>query len=342
MEIKIVYRVFIVVISAFTFLLLDSCKKEESDPIPEPSKYGFIAVCEGNFNWGNTSITSYDEAKGELNNHLFENVNGFSLGDIAQSIGETDDRYFIVVNNSSKIEVVNKSDFSSLYTIDNLGSPRYFQPINDSIAYVSDLWNNAIHIINYNTGDLEGDIVVNGWSEQIAQLEDSVYVGLYATNSIGIVNTLNHELVSEIQLNLPPISMRLDKHNILWVLTSEFGGNSALYRINPATRLIELEWVFTDVSLNFIDLPTDSDHLYLAYSSGLITKISLTQSPLVTNLFTKDTDGMYGFNVNQDGEIYIMEAHDFVQNGTITKYNKVGELQFSIESGINPNAIIFR
>jgi len=342
MEVKIVYRVFIVVISAFAFLLLDSCKKEESDPIPEPSKYGFIAVCEGNFNWGNSSITSYDEAKGELNNNLFENVNGFSLGDVAQSIGETDDKYFIVVNNSSKIEVVSKSDFTSLYTINDLGSPRYFQAINDSIAYVSDLWNDVIHIINYNTGNLEGEIAVNGWSEQMVQLEDSVYVGLYATNSIGIVNTNNHELVDEIQLNLPPISMRLDKHNILWVLASEYGGASALYRINVATREIELDWEFTDITLSFIDLPIDSDHLYMAYSSGLITKISLTQSPLVTNLFAKEFDGLYGFNVNEDGEVYIMEAHDFVQNGTITKYNKLGEIQFSIESGINPNAIIFR
>jgi len=342
MEIKVIYRLLIVVFSAFAFLFLDSCKKEENEDIPAISKYGFLAVCEGNFNWGNASITSYDEGKGELTNNLFNAVNGFSLGDVAQSIAETEDRYFIVVNNSSKIEVVSKSDFSSLYTINDLGSPRYFQAINDSIAYVSDLWNNAIHIINYNTGDLVGDIVVNGWSEQMAQLEDSVYVGLYATNSIGIVNSNSHELIGEIQLNLPPISMRLDKHNILWVLASEFGGNSALYRINPETRLIELEWEFTDITLNFIDLPTNADHLYMAYSSGLITKITLTQSPLVSNLFSKDTEGMYGFNVNQDGEVYIMEAHDFVQNGSITKYNKEGEVQFSIESGINPNTIIFR
>lgn len=343
MEIKIIYRVFILAISAFAFLLLDSCQKETNDPLPEPvPEIGFFALCEGNFNWGNASVTSYDEVSGELNNSFFENVNGFSLGDVAQSIYETGDKYFIVVNNSSKIEVVDKSDFSSLYTITDLGSPRYFQAINDSIAYVSDLWNNAIHIINYKTGSQLGDIAVNGWSEQMAIVEDSVYVCLYATNSIGIINSLDHELIDEIELNLPPVSIRIDKHGILWVLASEYGGASALYRINPQTREIELDWEFTETTLLFIDLPIDGDHLYMAYSSGLITKISLTQSPLVTNLFSKDTDGMYGFNVNQDGDLFILEAHDFVQNGTITKYNEQGEIQFSIESGINPNSIIFR
>lgn len=345
MAVKMIHRFTLLIISALALLIFDSCKKEEDDlPPPEPvPEKGFLAVCEGNFNWGNASITSYDENKDLLTNNYFDAVNGFTLGDVAQSIAETNDRYFIVVNNSSKIEVVDKSDFSSLYTITGLGSPRYFQAINDSIAYVSDLWNNAIHIVNYNTGNLVGDIAVNGWSEQMTVVDDSVYVCLSSSKSIGIINKQNNEIVHEIELNLSPSTILKDKNDFLYVLASNFADSSALYRIDPTTRTIVYEMVFSiAVRIKFIDLPLDSDQLYVVYDNGDFYRFGITQYPVITSMFSKDLNGMYGLNVNEEGELYVMEAHDFVQNGTITKYNAQGDTILSVESGINPSSLIFR
>jgi hypothetical protein len=344
MEIKLKLKITGIFFGILSFLMIGSCKKKADVPTPPltPPEKGLYVICEGNFNWGNASIAAYNENNNTLSNGYFEAVNGFNLGDVLQSVAETSDRYFIVMNNSSKIEVVDKKDFSSLYTITDLGSPRYFQTINDSIAYVSDLWNNAIHIINYNSGVLVSNISVNGWSEQMVKVEDSVYVCLTDNNSIGIINNLNNTLIDEIELNFHPQSVRLDKHNILWVLASDFNEASALYRINPSNRSIELEWEFSGNStIKYIDLPAESDYLYLAYSSGLFTRITLTQNPVITSLFTLNTDGMYGFNINDMGEVYIMEAHDFVQNGTVSKYSDNGNLIYSFESGVNPNSIIF-
>ena len=50
---------------------------------------------------------------------------------------EHNDKYYIVVNNSSKIEIVNKTDFVSTGVIEGLAQPRYFLGIDNQKAYVS-------------------------------------------------------------------------------------------------------------------------------------------------------------------------------------------------------------
>lgn len=334
----------IAIISVLVVLSFSSCKKNDPDlnvdPIPES---GFFVVCEGNFNWGNSVITRYVEMNDILIQNYFEQVNGYSLGDVAQSITETEKYYLIVVNNSAKIEIVKKSDFSSVATIEGLGSPRYCQILNDSLAYVSDLWNDKINIINYINGTIIDQIALIGWSEQMVKSADSVYVSLYNSNSIAIINSLDHEHIASIEIDLPPVAMEIDKNGNLWVLASEFGGSSKLYRINSSNRVIEDEWEFdSNNNLVQIDIPEDGNYIYMASINGDIYKFPIVGTYIGVPLFSIEVDGLYGLNVNQAGDIYICEAYDFVQNGRISKYNESGFEQYNIESGINPNAIIFR
>jgi len=322
-----------------------SCDKNKDsiNPPETPSENGFYVVCEGNFNWGNASISNYNENNGVLTNDYFELVNNFALGDVAQSIFETANEYLIVVNNSAKIEVVNKSDFTSLITITGLGSPRFCQSINDSIVYVSDILNNAISIVNFKTGNIDGSIPVFGWSEQMVKHADSVYVSLYDSQSIAIINSLTNSIVGEIALDLPPSILRLDKNGKLWVTASEWGGISKLYRIDTETRMIENEWEFAaDNSLSQIALPENGNYIYLATSTGEIYKFSINGSSIIAPIFTASLTSLYCMNVNQDGEIYLGDALDYVQNGMVSKYNESGLVLYSITSGINPNTIIFR
>ncbi len=346
MENNLMKRAGLMLFVSIQLMGIYSCDKKNNDPndpIAPPSEKGFYVVCEGNFNWGNASISNYNENNGVLTNDYFELVNNFTLGDVAQSIFETDNEYLIVVNNSSKIEVVNKSDFTSLITITGLGSPRYCQSINDSIAYVSDILNNAISIVNFKTGNIDGNIPVAGWSEQMVKHADSVYVSLYDSQSIAIINSLTNSIVGEIALDLPPSIIRLDKNGKLWVTASEWGGVSKLYRIDTSTRTIENEWEFTpDNSLYQIALPENGNYIYLATSIGEIYKFSIMGSFIIAPIFTANLNSLYCMNVNEEGEIYLGDAMDYVQNGTISKYNESGSMLYSITSGINPNTIIFR
>jgi hypothetical protein len=334
---------FSAILLSAVFLSFFSCDKNELPPLNPIPEDGFYVVCEGNFNWGNASITSYDENSFFLSQTYFKSVNGFSLGDVAQSIFEMEDKYFIVINNSAKIEVVGKEDFSSLYTITGFESPRYFQSINDSIAYVSDLFADEISIINYIDGSNLGSIVVGSWSEQMLKMEDSVYVSLYDSKSIGIIDINTHQLINEIPLEFSPTEIRKDKNGMIWVLASEFGFGSKLYKINSTNRVIENEWDFAEINnLIQIDLLESANSIYLLTSIGGVYKFPIVGTTILDPIFKVDSEGLYGLNIDEEGNIYVCQAYDFVQNGSVQKYDENGISVLTIASGISPNSIVFR
>lgn len=333
----------------FTFVIFlgistfHACKKSDVSP-PEPiPESGFFVVCEGNYNWGNASVSSYDENSDVLTQDYFSLVNGYSLGDVAQSMTENDDFYFIAVNNSGKVEVVDKESFNSTITISDLNSPRFVQPISDSLIYISDLFADEISIVNFYSGDLVGTVPVFSWSEQMDMYEDSVYVALYDSKSIGVINAKNHQLITEIQLEMSPSEIRIDKDGMIWVLASEWGSGSTVYKINSTTRSIDGEWQFDESnSIIQLSLSVSGNSVYLLSNTGDVFKFSTLTSTIIDPLFTVDHDGMYGLDVDKDGNIYICDANDYVQNGSVNKYNESGVLLYSVPSGVSPNCIVFR
>jgi DNA-binding beta-propeller fold protein YncE len=323
--------------------IFSSCTKEDLPPVEVPDENSFFVLCEGNYNWGNASITAYDVTNEVLTQEYFQLVNSYALGDVAQSIFENEDYYFIVVNNSGKVEVVDKQDFSVIYTLTGFNSPRFLQTINDSIAYVSDLFSGEVSIINFINGNNVGAVEVNSWSEQMQKVADSVYVCLYDLKSIGIINSLNHQLTGEISLAKSPSQIRVDAEGMLWVLASDWGEGSILYKIDPLSRDILSEWTFEEANtLVQLEIAVNGNWVYLLSSTGEVYKFSSLTSTVITPIFSVNLDGLYGLDVDEDGGIYICDAHDFVQNGTVNKYSESGLLQYSIESGVSPNSIVFR
>src|SRR5690606_6997354 len=93
-----------IVFLLFIFLTFLSCKDEEIiPPIPELSEEGIFVLNEGNFTFGNGSLSYLDLNTEEIYNQIFFDVNGFPLGDVPQSMLEVGDVMYIVVNNSGKI-----------------------------------------------------------------------------------------------------------------------------------------------------------------------------------------------------------------------------------------------
>ncbi|HRN42736.1 MAG TPA: hypothetical protein PK649_11780, partial [Vicingus sp.] len=226
-------------------LIIFSCKKEEigpqclncnETPISNTSSTDVLIINEGTFGWTNASISLYNKENNNVNQNVFKNANnGTNLGDVAQSFLQINDKGYIVVNNSNKIEVVNISDFTSLATITGFNSPRYMLKINDSKAYVTDLYSNSIQIVNLNSNTISGNISVQGWTEQLVLLNDTAYVCDMTNNNILIINTITDVLIDSIKVGISPNSLVIDKNKKLWVMCS--GGfneeNARLMQINP-------------------------------------------------------------------------------------------------------------
>jgi hypothetical protein len=120
-----------------------SCEKDNFGPQQEETNTELsgtkaIILNEGNFNFGNASLSLVDE-NGEVQNQVFQNANGAPLGDVLQSGVKHNDRFYFVLNNSGKV-VVTDTSFQQVGEITGLQSPRYFLPVGESRAFVSDIY----------------------------------------------------------------------------------------------------------------------------------------------------------------------------------------------------------
>ena len=106
-----------------------------------------VFICnEGNFMYGNASLSYYDPEKREADNQVFYNANNFPLGDVCQSMSIIGGRGFVVVNNSGKVFVIDINTFKYLGVIKGLTSPRYIQQVSDDKIYISDIYSPFIAI----------------------------------------------------------------------------------------------------------------------------------------------------------------------------------------------------
>ncbi len=204
-----------------------SCKEDEqilNPPTDASFSKGVFITNEGAFNNGNASLTFYNTETGEVQEKIFEMANAKPLGDVLQSMKVVDGKAFLVLNNSNKVEVVNLTDFKSIATINHLVAPRYFQNIDNTIAYLSDIYAGSIAIIDLNTYQQISSINFPGWSEEMIRFGPEVYVtnptffNQKITNQLFVINTQVHQITDSIEVGFNPISFEIDKENRLWVL----------------------------------------------------------------------------------------------------------------------------
>lgn len=336
-------------------LIIFSCKKEEigpqclncnETPISNTSSTDVLIINEGTFGWTNASISLYNKENNNVNQNVFKNANnGTNLGDVAQSFLQINDKGYIVVNNSNKIEVVNISDFTSLATITGFNSPRYMLKINDSKAYVTDLYSNSIQIVNLNSNTISGNISVPGWTEQLVLHNDTAYVCDMKNNNILIINTTTDVLVDSIKVGISPNSLVIDKNNQLWVMCS--GGfneeNARLIQINPINRAIVQTFTFSDInnSPSSLSINRNKDQLYFINNSVYQMNISSNNLPS-TPIITNSGNIFYGLGIDpRNNDIYVSDAIDYVQNGMVFRYSASGSLIYQFSAGIIPGNFWF-
>jgi DNA-binding beta-propeller fold protein YncE len=334
-------------LSLISIALLASCKKDDPPPDPPPVLDGGVYILnEGNFQWGNASIDYLRFADGVYSEDIFSSANGRPLGDVVQSMCIDGTKAYIVVNNSGKVEVVDLSDFSSEGTINGFVSPRYFLPLGDGRAYVSDLYANAISIVDMAAMQRTGQIALHGSSEEMLKVGNEVFVTNTRTAYLYIVDITLNVVKDSIAVAYASNSLCLDQEGKIWVLCcGDYSGpqNAVLYRIDPSSRQILRSFdlgnplqIWDRVCMN-----GSGGTLYFSDNGIWQMSIAATQLPAAP-LIPQGAHIFHGIGVDPgSGNIYIADAMDYVQRGQFFRYSSSGTLLDSTRAGIIPSGFCF-
>ena len=355
-------RVLILFLSlAFSFLSLTSCMEwdyglEESFDT-SASGEGLFICNEGNFQYGNATLSYYDPESKKVENEVFYRANAMKLGDVAQSMIIRDSVGWVVVNNSHVVFAIDINTFKEVGRITNFTSPRYMHFISDEKAYVTQIWDNRIFIVNPKRYEITGYIDVpdmtmeSGSTEQMVQYGKYVYVNCWSyQNRILKIDTETDEVVDELVVGIQPTSLVMDCNNKLWTVTdggyegSPYGHEApSLYRIDAETFTIEKQFQF-----KFGDAPSEvqlngtKDKLYWINDDIWEMDVTADRVPLRPFLQYNGTI-YYGLTVcPRTGDVYIADAIDYVQQGMIYRYSKEGNLLDEFYVGIIPGAFCWK
>ena len=117
-------------------LTLTSCQEDGggNDPI---KLEGIYVVNEGQFGQSNGSITLVDPESGDAKNNYFEEKNGRTPGDVVQDLSFSNDKAYVVANNSKTLAIIDKSTFEQTDVIPSLSYPRQFLAVNQEKGYLT-------------------------------------------------------------------------------------------------------------------------------------------------------------------------------------------------------------
>lgn len=347
-----------------TFLLIAvSCKpnnnNNDDDDTVLPTESNYVIVNEGAFGAGNASLSLYNSLENKVYNDVFHNKNNRTLGDVAQSALVHNNKVFVALNVSNKIEVANASDISQLGVISPISLPRYMTAEND-LLYVTS-WGEGgqvyqIDAANYQVLD---SIAVGTGPEQILRKEKKLFVansgGFTEDSTVSIVDISGALAVNKtLTVGDIPIDLVEDGSGSIWVLCKGKTLYNSSYQVigHTESELVQIDAtteqvlvslpMFADEHPSHLEISPDGTTVYMGGGYGFngIYRLNLTGSSIVPMKII-DVEA-YGFNVHPTtGDIYVLEAPDFISGGNLKIYSNQGILLETHTVGVGPNGIVF-
>lgn len=349
-------------------ILLAGCMKDDElwnfeRSVQEFPFKGLFVCNQGNFMYGNASLSYYDPETMEVLNEVFFNTNALPLGDVAHSMLVRDSLGYVVLNNSGRIYILNTHTFKLVGKITGLTSPRYMHFISESKAYVTDLYARSIAIVNPLSMEVTGSIAVNnhesGFSqhatEQMVQVDKYVYTNCWSyDNQILVIDSQTDRVVDSIEVLKQPNSMVLDRHQTLWVLSdggfpeSPYGYElPGLMKIEAGSGKAEIVHRFSQGSMpRSLSINGSGDTLYFLDGGVYRYAVGSMREPelLIDSPYPSGAQGgFYALEVDPvSTELYVADVIDFVQRGIVYRFTPQGVAVDTFQTGIGPGGFCFK
>jgi len=334
-----------------------------TEPVVEPTgtyAEGVFTVNEGVFMQTSGTITHYNRNNQSTTTKIFNKANNRDLGDVVQSLYFYDNKAYIIVNNSNKIEIADAASFVEKAQITGLKLPRYFMPISTTKGYVSE-WGTdgitgTIAVLDLTTNTIENRIAVGKGPEGLLFKNDKLYVahsgGLEYNNIVTVINTTTDQVTTTINVLDNPATCVEDANGNIWVACSgqtEYLSYPNIDTANStASGLVKISTV-TNTASDTISFgkgnpvksltinSTNKNELY--YSRAGKVWMYNVNTAIENELFAGDFYGL-GFDAQSN---YIYAATSSGVNAAYAKrYQTNGALVDSFQVGVFANGFVFK
>lgn len=349
------------ILSLFAIGTFTSCTNDDAPVVETPLggyANGILIVNEGNFGQDNSSISYLSGDLSTFQINAFAAVNpSLTLGNTAQSISFNDDKAYVVVNVSNKIEVLNRYTLQHIATISTgLTNPRFVEFANGK-GYVTN-WGDAfsttddyVAVLNLSTNAIITTIPVVEGPERIVENNGKLYVahkgGYGFGNTISVINSNSDLIESSISVGDVPGSIEIS-NGFLYVLcegkpswtSSETIAKLHKINLSNTTQVTTLDFTSGNHPQN---LDLDGGNIYYSNTNN-VYKISQANFALPTAALFNTTDesvsSFYGFAV-KGSKIFIADPNDYSSTGEIFIYNESGSVLNTRSVGVAPNGFYF-
>ena len=337
----------------FTFTSCEDNGGEEDEIQVE----GIYIVNEGQFNNNNGSITLFEQDSGKVINNYFEKKNnGRTPGDIVQDLAFSDTRGYVVVNNSKKMEIVDKNTFEAVDVMNSLSYPRQFLPVDRNKGYLTngssaDSSRGHVLVIDLNEHVITDSIEVGRGPESMIKVDNQVFVtnsgGFKRDNTVSVIDVTSDEVTETVEVDYIPTDLVKDKNNDVWVFCKglnayQTGGPtpSKLVKIGSddyQTKNYELGEI-PSYGNYLLAIGPEEETLYFVGETG-VYEMNISDSQIPSNPVIDKVP--YGLGVNpENGNIYCLTTN-MQTKGYAYRFTPEYQLKDSIQVGYNPNAVVF-
>jgi len=341
----------------FCFLLASCQKPGNNNPAPSGNyQHGVWFIDEGLFTAGNAGLDFYHLDKDTLETNVFQNINGKPLGDVLESMYHYNGHYYLVVNGSNEVLVVDDKTLKVSTVIPYIVYPRYFLPVSNQKAYVTDNTNEGINIIDLQTNTVAGKITYDpkpnpdsayaSWTEQMVQYHSNVFVAAVKTGKLLIINSITDKITDTISLSIGLKDLVMDAQNRIWALCDGTLAtpyiNSRLFCLDTTGKILK-SYTFPDPGTGTGNLTINATDDTLFYIHSGVYKLGINQNSLSSSSIIDGTGhDFYGLGVNPlNSDIYVGDALNFTQPGIVFQYNSAGKLLKTHHCGVGPNGFLF-
>lgn len=347
-------------------VLTVACNKNDDEtttPVVSPAT-GVYVLSEGNFSGNNTKLAFYNIATTTATGSFYEQQNPSQttgLGDTGNDMLIYGGKLYIVMNGSGQVVVLNAKTGVQIQRINFRTSggvnksPRYATASAGKV-YVS-AYDNTVSVVDTSSLAITNTITVGSNPEGLAIHGNYLYVansgGLNFPNfdsTVSVVDLRTNAEVKKITVGLNPNKVEVSSTGEVFVsrygnFSSELPGISVIRTSDNTLK----EKLGTGFAYSHLRIAGDIAYFYNNYGGAGTCKVYNTSTnTVVRNEFITQSGVTiatpYGINVDsQNGDVYIMDAKDYVSSGEVTCFNKDGQKKFSftVAPGVSPNKVVF-